>query len=208
MTVILQRIDVVTFLEGNRTYTLFKDRRINYERSKIIPAGFLSDLHVDLGDFQSLSRTNKGHRFMLVAVDVLSRRVFAAAIKSKKFIDVRDGFEQVFKQMPYLPQQIFSDRGMEFESGEVRQYFKEKGILKLKANASHIKASFAERMIRTIKDKLYRYFSEKNTTDWINVIGKITHSINSSICRSTGKKPNDMMKATLIKFGNNYMLPL
>jgi len=51
--------DVVTFLEGNRTYTLFKDRRINYERSKIIPAGFLSDLHVDLGDFQSLSGQTK-----------------------------------------------------------------------------------------------------------------------------------------------------
>jgi hypothetical protein len=94
--------------------------------------------------------------------------------------------------MPYLPQEIFSDRGKEFESAQILQYYEDKGILKFKANASHIKAAFAERMIRTIKQRLYRYFSEKNTTDWISVIPKITDAINHTICRSTGLRPFDI----------------
>lgn len=184
--------DVQKFLEKNRTYSLFKERRLNFDRSKIIPAGFLTDLHVDLGDFQSLSKNNDGYNYLLVSVDVLSRRVFTVPVKSKRNQDMVNAFEKIFEEMPYLPQQIFSDRGMEFESKEMKKYFKEKGILKFKGNVGGVKAAFAERMIRTIKSKLYRYFSEKNTTRWIDVTDDVTKAINESVCRSTGLKPIDI----------------
>ena len=184
--------DIRKFLEGNRTYTLFKPRQIKYKRSKFVPAGFLTDLQVDLGDFQTLARTNSGFRYLLVAVDVLSRRVFTAPMKSKTTAEMKNAFEKLFTSMPYLPQQIFSDRGMEFESKEMLEYYKEKGIEKFKARASEIKAGVAERMIKTIKQRLYRYFSEKNTTNWIGVLPKITAAINRSPCRITGKRPIDV----------------
>jgi transposase InsO family protein len=188
----VSRKNVDDFLKKNRTYTLFRDCRKKFNRSQIIPAGFLSDLHVDLGDFQSLSRKNKGYRYMLVCVDVLSRRVFTAPVRSKSFLDMKEAFEKVFERMPYLPQQIFSDRGTEFESKDIQAYLEDLGIKKFRAEASHIKSAFAKRMIRTIKEKLYRYFSEKNTTDWITVIPKITNAINNSVCRSTGLRPVDI----------------
>jgi len=184
--------DVRHFLEGNRTYTLFKPRQIKYKRSKFVPAGFLTDLQVDLGDFQILMKKNSGFRYLLVGVDVLSRRVFTTPVKSKTGLEMKNSFEKLFSQMPYLPQQIFSDRGMEFESKEMLEYYKEKGIEKFKARASEIKAGVAERMIKTIKQRLYRYFSEKNTTKWIDVLPKITDAINHTQCRITGKRPIDI----------------
>ena len=184
--------DVRQFLEGNRTYTLFKPRLIKYKRSKFVPAGFLTDLQVDLGDFQTLAKKNSGFRYLLVAVDVLSRRVFTSPVRSKTGLEMKNSFEKLFSQMPYLPQQIFSDRGMEFESKEMLGYYKDKGIEKFKARASEIKAGVAERMIKTIKQRLYRYFSEKNTTNWIDVLPKITDAINNSVCRITGKRPIDI----------------
>ena len=51
----ITRKDVNRFLEGNRTYTLFKPRRIHFKRSKFVPTGLLSDLHVDLGKPLSLA---------------------------------------------------------------------------------------------------------------------------------------------------------
>src|SRR3981081_109849 len=188
----VSRDDIGKFLEKNRTYTLFRNRRVNFKHSPIIPTGFLSDVHVDLGDFQSLANDNKGFRYLLVCVDTLSRRVFTSPVKSKNFTDIKDAFDKVFAEMPYLPQQVFSDRGKEFVSANISQYFKELGVPKFKAEASNIKAAFAERMIRTIKHKLYPYFSEKNTTDWVTVIPKITDAINKSICRSTGMRPIDI----------------
>jgi hypothetical protein len=188
----ITRKEIDDFLEKNRTYTLFKQRKVNYDRSKIIPAGFLSDLHVDLGDFQSLARKNKGYKYLMVAVDTFSRRVFTAPIKSKNFLDVKDGFNQIFANMPYLPQQIFTDRGKEFESRDITQYFKEKGVQKFKAEASNIKAAFAERMIRSIKQRLYKFFSEKNSTNWLTAVPQIVEAINHSVCRSTGMRPVDI----------------
>jgi len=142
----ISKADVRKFLEGNRTYTLFKQRRVHFKRSKFVPAGFLTDLQVDLGDFQKLALGNEGFRYLLVGVDVLSRRLFTAPVKSKTSGHMIDGFEQIFSQMSYLPQQIFSDRGMEFESKEVKEYFKKNGIQKFKSRASEVKAGVAERM--------------------------------------------------------------
>lgn len=152
--------EVETFLKGHRTYTLFKNRKVNYDRSSFIPTGYLSHVHVDLADFQSLSKDNDGYRFMLVAVDVLSKTFYAAPLKSKRFVDVKEALEKVFVDMPFLPSSIFSDRGLEFESREIKDYLEEKGISKFKAVASHVKAAVAERGIRTIKQKIYKFFSE------------------------------------------------
>lgn len=39
------------FLDRSRTYTLFKPRRVNFLRSKIIPAGYMTDANADLAGF-------------------------------------------------------------------------------------------------------------------------------------------------------------
>ena len=148
--------DVQKFLQTSRTYTLFKARKLKYKRSKFVPAGYLTQVHIDLGDFQSLSKTNRGNRFLLCAVDVLSRRVFTAPLKSKEARDVINGFEIIFKQMDYLPQEIFVDLGKEFDNRIFKQFLEEKGVNRLEARSSITKAAVAERMIRTIKSRLYR----------------------------------------------------
>jgi IS30 family transposase len=153
----INKKDVKKYLEANRTYTLFKPRRLKYKRSKFVPAGYLVQVHADLGDFQSLSRTNRGHKFLLCVVDVLSRRVFTAPLKSKKSKEVINGFKNVFNQMDYLPQEIFVDLGLEFDNKLFKQFLEEKGVNRLEARSSITKAAVAERMIRTIKSRLYRY---------------------------------------------------
>ena len=113
----------------------------------MIPAGFMTDVQVDLADFQKLSKNNKGYKYILVGVDVLSKRTFAALTKSKKFQDMKKAFNKLFDQMPMKPHRIFSDRGKEFENGNIRRYFDEMEIQKLKAHTSTIKAALAERFI-------------------------------------------------------------
>jgi hypothetical protein len=123
----ITRANVKKFLEGSVTYTLNKPRRVNFPRLKTIPTGFMTDVQVDLADFQKLFRKNKGYRYMLVGIDVLSKRVFTTPTKSKGTKDMINAFEQLFAQMPRLPHQIYSDRGLEFVSTSMREYFKSKG---------------------------------------------------------------------------------
>jgi hypothetical protein len=40
--------------------------------------------------------------------------------------------------------------------------------------------------------RLYKYFSEKNTVDWITPLPKFLHAINNSVNRSIGVKPSSI----------------
>lgn len=105
---------------------------------------------------------------------------------------MKQGFEQLFEQMPYLPSEIYSDRGLEFESGKMKAYFKEKGIEKFASRTGDVKAAVAERFIKTMKHRLYKWFSEKNNLRWIGVLPKILKAMNGTVNKATGMTPNSV----------------
>nr|CAD2206080.1 unnamed protein product [Meloidogyne enterolobii] len=53
-------------------------------------------------------------------------------------------------------------------------------------------AGMAERANRSIKERLYRYFTENKTLKWVDVIQKIVNSINNSFNSSIGMRPTDV----------------
>jgi len=189
----INKKDVIYFLEGNRTYTLHRPRKIHFKRSKTIPSGFMTDVQVDLADFQKLARQNNDFKYILVGIDVLSKRVFATPTKSKNYKDMVEASDRLVEQMPMIPHTIFSDRGTEFlltKNGE--NYFKNHDILKYRSSTKTIKASLAERCIRNIKQRLYRYFSEKHTLNWVDVLTDIINGINHSYSRIIKMRPVDV----------------
>uniref|UniRef100_A0A914HAF5 Integrase catalytic domain-containing protein n=1 Tax=Globodera rostochiensis TaxID=31243 RepID=A0A914HAF5_GLORO len=117
-----------------------------------------SDVQADLADFQALSRKNSGNRYLLLAVDVLSRRMFGAPVKSKKPADMKRAFEELFGQMPKLPETLYTDRGLEFVAKPLKEFYAEKGIQKFETSSKK-KAAVAERAIRTLKTRLYKFSS-------------------------------------------------
>ncbi|KAL3117435.1 hypothetical protein niasHT_004438 [Heterodera trifolii] len=180
--------------QRNTTYTLFKPKREKFQRLRTVPAGFMTDVQADLADFQALSRKNSGYRYLLLAVDVLSRLMFGSPVKSKKPADVKRAFEEVFGQMPKLPETLYTDRGLEFVAKPMKEFFAENGIKKYETSSKK-KAAVAERAIRTLKTRLYKYFSAKNTSAWVDVLPKFLSAINNSVCRATGLRPNDISDA-------------
>jgi hypothetical protein len=119
--------------------------------------------------------------------------VFTTPVKSKGTEDMKRAFEEIFTQhMPMLPSRLFTDQGTEFEAKQMRKYFEDKMIDKQCSKDKSVKAGVAERMIRTIRHRMNRYFSDNNTTVWIDVLPKITDAINHSVCRMTSMRPIDV----------------
>uniref|UniRef100_A0A183C6X8 Integrase catalytic domain-containing protein n=1 Tax=Globodera pallida TaxID=36090 RepID=A0A183C6X8_GLOPA len=129
---------------------------INPQLVGTIPGGFMTDVQADLADFQALSRKNSGNRYLLLAVDVLSRRMFGVPVKSKKPADMKKAFEELFGQMPKLPDTLYTDRGLEFVAKPLKEFYAEKGIKKFETSSKK-KAAVAERAIRTLKTRLYNF---------------------------------------------------
>ena len=182
----IKKKDVIEYLEGHRTYTIHRPRRVRFKRSRTMPAGYMTDVQCDLADFQKLSRQNNGYNYALVAIDVLSKRVFAEPVRTKKGKDMIQAFESILERMEMHPHRVFSDKGTEFTCKEMTEFFKGKDIEKFTPNSSTVKASLAERCIRNIKQRLYRYMSEKHTLKWAEAIHKIVDAINHSKCRAIG----------------------
>ena len=71
--------------------------------------------------------------------------VYVSPVKGKRFNEMKESFEKLFKQMSHLPSSIFSDRGLEFVSKEVNDYMEnQKGIRLESSSVGQMKASIAD----------------------------------------------------------------
>ncbi|KAL3119219.1 hypothetical protein niasHT_003506 [Heterodera trifolii] len=155
--------NVYEFLHRQRTYTLFKSRRNKFPRLKTVPSGLHTDWQCDLCIMDTLRAHNDGYRYILVCIDVLSRKIFTAESESKKSEHMIEAFEKVFKKAGVLPNKLYSDAGLEFQAKRMIEYWKQKDIIKHIMYSPSLHAGVVERANRTLKERLYKYFSENNT---------------------------------------------
>ena len=69
---------------------------------------------VDLADTQSLSKKNKGVKYLLCAIDLFSKYAFVVPLKDKKGISITNAFKKIIKQSNRKPNKIWVDQGGEF----------------------------------------------------------------------------------------------
>ena len=66
---------------------------------------------VELADMQSLSRKNKGIKYLLCAIDLYSKYAFVIPLKDKKGISIVNAFNKIIKQSNRKPIKIWVDQG-------------------------------------------------------------------------------------------------
>ena len=64
---------------------------------------------VDLADMQSLSRKNKGIKYLLCVIDLFSKYAFVVPLKDKKGISIVNTFDKIIKQSNRKPNKIWVD---------------------------------------------------------------------------------------------------
>jgi len=66
---------------------------------------------------------------------------------------------------------------------------KQHGIKFYTSENEDLKAAVAERFNRTLKEKMFRYFTYKNTRRYTSVLEDLLHSYNNTYHRSIGMSP-------------------
>lgn len=173
--------DVKSFLEGNRTYTLHKTTRKKFPRRKILAPKPRVIVSCDLGDFSALQKHNRGVKYVMFCLDVFSRflKVFPLTSKSAKSslsalrtILESDKFKGVSR--------VFTDLGTEFYNNEIKKYLTSKRITLYSNYSRETKASLAERVIKTIKSKIYKYLTQNNTLTYIDILPTLVDTYNNT----------------------------
>ena len=176
---------------GRKSYTLHKKVVRKFKRRKTIARGIGHQYQADLIQFDSLSRYNSNYNYILVCIDVFSRKAFAEAIKRKTGPDVAAALENIFRKSSVIPALLQVDFGKEFFNQHVRQVLDRYGV-KMFAVNSEKKASIVERLILTLKRRLFRWMTENNTKRYLDVLDDIIHAYNHYVHRSIGMKPVDV----------------
>ena len=86
------------------------------------------------------------------------------------------------------PEKIMTDQGTEFFNKQFQNFLESKDI-QLYHTFNETKASVVERVIRTFKTKMWRYFTAKKTMRYIDMLSNLVHSYNHSMHRSIKTKP-------------------
>lgn len=174
---------VQTWAQGTREYNLFRKARRHFPTPRIgVPPVAKFQFHIDLADLQQYKDTNKGYRFVLVLIDCLTRYVRLRPLYTKKPVEVSQVLRAIF-QSGFKPRYLQGDAGMEFLGRPTQAMLKEEGV-HFFVSDSNYKASMAERVIRTLKERLSRYFRSINLPRWYNILPKMERNLNSSANRS------------------------
>lgn len=176
-------------LLNNEVYSVHRRVVRKFPRRKTIAKGINDQWQIDLLDIKKIKVQNSHMAYILTCIDVFSRYAWAVAIKNKEAKTVRDAFEHIFSTTN-PPRYIYSDWGNEFR-GECRKLFKEKNIIQIDTKSSK-KAAIIERFNRTLRDKISKYQTFKNSKRFVNVLDDLVKSYNATVHSITGLRPDQV----------------
>lgn len=185
---------VAEFLKSERAYTLHKPYRKNFPRNKTYVSGIDKQWQADLADMQALSRYNSGVKYLLTVIDVFSKYAWVVPVKSKSAKDMLAAFKVLLvRSAPRKPIRLQTDKGKEFFNSSVKTFLTKYGIEHF-ATHSDKKAAVVERFNRTLKSRIWRYFTSKQIHKYIDVLQDFVDSYNHSFHRSIKMRPVDVSK--------------
>ena len=124
-------------------------------------------------------------------IDIFSRKADIELLKRRDSPNVIEAMKKILKRMG-SPEYILSDEGSEFISTQFKKLLKDNDIEQI-LHISH--APFAERLNRTIKEKLAMYLQATNTKTIVNALPKILNNYNNSPHKGiNGLSPNEVNK--------------
>ena len=108
-----------------------------------------------------------------MVIDVFSKYGWIVPLKSKTGVDVADALNKIFKERRCT--RIWVDKGLEFYNKHARAL----GV-QLYSTENEEKSCVVERWNRTMKEKMFKYFSANSTRKYINVLDKMVNKCNNT----------------------------
>ena len=137
----------------------------------------------DLIDMQAFSKDNCGIKYLLTIIDIFSKFVWIVPLKRKTGHEVANAFSRILKERRSSKTWVY--RGREFYNKDVQK------LIELYSTENEEKSCVIERFNRTIKDKMFKYFSANNTRKYGDVLDLLVNQYNNSFHSSTKMTRNE-----------------
>jgi ligand-binding SRPBCC domain-containing protein len=172
-------------------YTNFKTKRKQFSRLPTLVDRIDEQWQADLMDMSFWSADNDQNKYLLVVIDILSRFAWVKAVKDKKSSSIIKAFELILATCR-KPEKLQTDQGREFKNIMLARFCSSKGIHFFTTSDSSVKCALAERFIRTLRARIYRYIYWKHTHRYIDDLQMIVDNYNNSYHRTIKTTPRSV----------------
>ena len=162
-----------------------------FKKRKVYPQFKDNVWVVDLAEMQSLSRKNKGIKYLLCVIDLYSKYAFVIPLKDKKGISILNAFNKIIRQYNRKPNKIWVDQGGESYSNIFKKWLSDNDII-IYLTYNEGKSVVAERFIRTLKSKLYKHMSAIVKNVYYDVLDDVVNKYNNTKHSTIKMKPIDV----------------
>ena len=132
---------------------------------------------------QPFSRYNNGVKYLLTVIDIYSKYGWILPLKSKTGLEVANALSKIFGERK--PDKLWVDKGKEFYNSHVKK------LVSLYSTENEEKSSVVERWNRTMKEKMFKYFSANSTRKYIDILDKLVDQYNNTTHSSIGMTPKE-----------------
>ena len=173
-----------------RVYSLFKDNIWG----------------VGLADMQLINKFNKGTRFLLCVIDIfsiVSKYSWVVTLKDKKGVTIVNAFQKVLGRSNRKPNKIWVDKGSDFYNSSFIKWLKGNDI-EMYSTYNQGKSVVAERFIRTLKNKNYKYMTSISENLYIDKLYDIVNEYNNAYHEAIKMKPVDVKSGNYVEYNVNF----
>ena len=161
---------------------LHKPVRRKFKKRRVLVNGIDKIWAADLADMQAFSKVNRGIKYLLAVIDVFSKYGWLIPLKDKTGKSVASALKTIFKERK--PEKMWVDKGKEFYNKDVKE------IIELYSTENEEKSSVVERWIRTMKEKMWKYF----TNVYVDILPDLVKDYNNTRHSSIKMTPVEASK--------------
>ena len=164
-------------LEHNETYVAHRE----YKKPRIYNPYYVHGRRElaqgDLIDIGKISAQNDGVKFLLVLIDVFTKKLWVYPLENKRGRTVERAIKEWLNSLRTTPKKLQTDRGLEFTNALVQRALADKSVEWEPANGT-LKAAVAERVNKTLQILIYKYLTQNETVRYIDVLPRLVSTYN------------------------------
>ena len=169
-----------------------------FKRRKVYSSFRDNTLGVDLPNMQSLSKYNKGIKYLLCVIDLFSTYAWVVPLKDKRGISIVNVFQKIISKRR-KPNKTWVDQGGEFYNNLLKRFLKVNNI-GMYSTYEEGKSVVAERFIKMLKNKIFKHMTAVSKNVYFDVLDNIANKYNNTVDRTIKMKPMDVTSDSYAKY--------
>lgn len=165
-------------LEHTEGYTLHREYKSPKQYNPYYVHERREQIQGDLIDVSVISNDNNNVKFLLVLIDIFTKRLWVYPLQNKNARTMTQIMRRWLQSLDVIPKKIMTDKGTEFTNRSVQQLLRSYNV-EWQAAIGTVKACIAERVNKTLQILIYKYLTENETLKYIDILPDLVITYNT-----------------------------